>query len=1046
MIVRMEVMKMPKWTPEQQEAIEESGTNIIVSAGAGSGKTAVLSERVINKLLNGIHINELLILTFTRAAADEMKDRIRKKIKENPSLKEESKALESAYITTFDSFTLSIVKKYHYLLNISKNIQITEDSIVKIAEDKILNDIFEEYYSQNNENFNYLIDKYCTKDDSYIRNNVKNLIDKFANYLDKKEKLQKLQTDYLDDKFIERVLIDLETEINRRKQLVALDLEDLRHYFDTDYIEKIEKIILPILNTDTLDTFLCTSPIKLPPVPKNTEESAKERKSILKKSLDNLFDLHEYGNKEQITSDILSTQKIIKIISKIISDFFDIFEQYKKNNNIYTFQDIASLAIKILTEHEDIRLEFKKSFKEIMIDEYQDTNDIQEIIVGMIASNNVYMVGDIKQSIYKFRGSNPSIFKEKYDKYSQNDNGLKIDLIKNFRSREEVLENINRIFKLIMDNDLGGAEYYESHEMVFGNTAYNEKKEKDFDYNLNVLEYENSTNKDFSNEEIEIFAIAKDIKQKIENKTMVFDKNTSELRESTYSDFVIILDRSKYFDLYKRIFEYLDIPLTILKDGKLNASDDISIVKNIIDFLIRIENKDYGLEYKYDFLSIGRSFLYEYDDNYLFDTIAKNQIRETNLFKDLSSIKNLYSMNVNDLLKEIIERTHFYDKIYKIGDYANVNVRISSIESITKSMVNLGMSIDEFRDYLETIIKDNYEIKYSEWNTSSDSVKIMTIHKSKGLEYPFCYFADLDHDFNTTELKGKFIYDDSYGLIVPVDSEDSNDSILKLLYKEKFLKEEIGEKIRLFYVALTRAREKMIIVLPGKETAKLEKNENGVINLSRRLQFKKLSDFIYASKPYVREYFNTINLNDIALTKNYLYDKQFNELKCTNNVEFTVNELHIDNKELTERHYSKEVKNIINKEERAKLEFGTKLHSYLQYIDFKNKNCQIEDTYIDGLISKMLKNELFANIQKSTIYKEYEFYYNNKTDEYHGIIDLMLEYEDHIDIVDYKLKNISDEKYLDQLHGYKDYIKTITDKKINLYLYSILDNKITSIN
>ena len=499
-----------------------------------------------------------------------------------------------------------------------------------------------------------------------------------------------------------------------------------------------------------------------------------------------------------------------------------------------------------------------------MIDEYQDTNDVQDIFMSYIENNNVYMVGDIKQSIYKFRGSNPNIFKDKYDKYFNNDGGYKIDLVKNFRSRNEVLNNINKIFELLMDDEIGGANYKLSHEMIYGLTTYDEEKINDFNYNVNILEYENEKNSKFSDSEIEIFAIAKDIKEKLDSKLKVYDKNTNKLRQATYSDFVIILDRSKYFNDYKKIFEYMGIPLTVLRDDKLNVSNDILILKNIIDFIIRIHNNDYGIEFKYDFMSIGRSFLYEYNDKELFDYFKNNNFNDSNLFKDFSNFDSLNSMSCSEILDKILDITDFYSKIYKIGNYEDVNVRIKSIYNLSIDLNNIGYTILEFRDYLNEILDYGIDIKYKTYNSNNDSVKIMTIHASKGLEYPICYFADLDHTFNTEDIKKLFIVDKKYGLIVPneINNSDQNDtSILKELYKNNLNKEEISERLRLFYVALTRAREKMIIVVPNKEVQPLEKDENGVIDKIRRLSFNKLSDFIIMEKPYLKEYFNEIKIN-----------------------------------------------------------------------------------------------------------------------------------------------------------------------------------------
>ena len=427
-----------------------------------------------------------------------------------------------------------------------------------------------------------------------------------------------------------------------------------------------------------------------------------------------------------------------------------------------------------------------------MIDEYQDTNDVQDIFMSQIENNNVYMVGDIKQSIYRFRGSNPNIFKDKYDSYAKEINGIKIDLIKNFRSRYEVLDNINKIFELIMDLEIGGAEYKVSHEMVYGNTAYDSEKEENFNYDIDILKYTNEKDSGYTNSEVEIFTIANDIKEKMNSKLKVFDKETNKLRDITYNDFVIILDRSKYFNDFKRVFEYLGIPTEVLQDDKLNTSVDISIIKNIFDLIIRINNNDFGVEFKYDFLSIGRSFLYELDDEYLFDTFKNNTFKETPIYIDFSNFKSLNSYTCSQLLEEILNITDFYNKIYKVGDYENTNVRIKNIYEMSCNLNNIGYTIEDFRDYLVDIIENDIEIKYSAFSSDSESVKILTIHKSKGLEYPVCYFADLDHEFNMKDATEMFVVDQKYGLIVPSSMEDKKNSVLKELFKNEYSKEEIS--------------------------------------------------------------------------------------------------------------------------------------------------------------------------------------------------------------------------------------------------------------
>ena len=1038
---------MPRWTKEQEEAIYTSGKNIIVSAGAGSGKTAVLSERVLHKIEEGTHVNELLILTFTRAAADEMKDRIRKKISGKEELKKELTLLNSSYITTFDSFALSVVKKYHYLLNITDNINITDESIVKIQNKKILDEIFERSYK--NIRFQELIKKYCIKTDKVLKENILSIALKIDGFIDPFGFIDNVYNNFFNENNVDNLLKTYESIINDLKKTIELEIENMSLYFDNDYIEKVNDAVYNILNAD-IDELHLYSTVKLPTVPRGSSEEAKASKDSLKKACDKLLSYGNYGTINDIKNDIYSTKDTALTILDIIKEFLLEIEKYKKENDIYTFNDISKLSIKILKENENIREELKSSFKEIMIDEYQDTNDVQETFIGMISNNNVYMVGDIKQSIYRFRGSNPEIFKEKYSNYSKDIGGYKIDLIKNFRSRSEVLDNINKIFCLIMDYNLGSAEYSVSHQMVYGNTAYDTEKVDGFNYNFRVLEYLNKQKESgFSDIEVEIFTIAKDIKNKLDNNFQVFDKEDGKLRNATYNDFVIILDRSKYFDDFKKIFEYFDIPLTILKDGKLNSTTDILLIKNLVDFIIKIKEDVYDIDFKYDFISIARSFLYEYSDEYIFDIVTNNKIKETTIYNDLSTLSDKLNSYTSSLLfNDILDVTNFYNKLNKVGDYEEVNVRLKTINSLSSSLSSLGLSIMDFRDYLTDIIENDEDIKYATYTKEGNSVKILTIHKSKGLEYPICYFADLDHEFNTSELKDKFIVDKKYGLIVPSNLEEIDNSLLKEMYKYDFNREEVSEKIRLFYVALTRAREQMIIVLPDRETRTLEKNNDGVIEEIRRLSFNKLSSFIYGIKNYLYSYFEGIDIEKLGLTKNYLYPKKIVQ-ETLNNIKDNINveEINIENEVVEEKHFSKETNKIITKEENDLMKFGTKVHEIFELLDFRNIDLSLVDNkFIRNKVEKFLSNDLLKNISNANIYKEYEFIYNKDNNEYHGIIDLMLEYDNHIDIIDYKLKNITDENYIKQLNGYKEYIEKISNKNVSTYLYSILDEKVLQIN
>ena len=1018
---------MPVWTKEQNDAIYKSGTNIIVSAGAGSGKTAVLSERVIDKLKQGIHINELLILTFTKAAASEMKERIRKKIKKE-NLVQELDMIDAAYITTFDSFALSIVKKYHYLINVSKDVNIIEESVVKIKKEEFLDEIFEEKYRNDND-FKKLISDFCVKDDKEIRTQILNISDKLDMLIDKIDYLKNYQFSDI-NKDINSYLIYI------KKQVLSLEdiITELSDYIDSEYLNKLYESINPLLSSVTYDEIKINSNLKLPPLPRGSLDETKKIKDKLNKKIKSINDLCSYENIDNIKDTILKTKDYVKVIIDIILKLTKKINYYKHQNDLYEFTDIALLAIKIVKENPHIALELKNSFKEIMIDEYQDTNDLQEEFIKYISSNNVYMVGDIKQSIYRFRNANPNIFKNKYDSYSKEIGGIKIDLNKNFRSRKEVLDDINLIFNLIMNDDIGGADYLKTHQMVFGNNAYINEGATKQDYDLEILEYENNNN-NFSKDEVECFLIANDIKNKIDNNYQVFDKDELVLRKARYSDFVILLDRSANFDLFKKIFEYHQIPLNILKEEKMNNDQDIYVLNNLIKFVIKVNNKEYDSDFRYLFISIMRSFIYNEKDDVIFKYFLNKNYYDSDLFKKAKEIS--IDFNPSYVINEILEKFSFYEKLITIGNIEASLIKVDQIIDMANNLTDYDIIL--FSNHLDKMIRENYQMKYQINNDLGDAVKIMTIHKSKGLEYHICYFANMYKSFNIRELNEKFLYSNKYGIVTPYFDEGIGNTIYKTLIKEDYIKEEISEKIRLFYVALTRAKEKMIMVIPYSEINSF--NKELVLKNDIKEQYRSFLDIINSIKNRLEKYLIKVDVPN--LTKDYNLIKENNydifELEKLN-----VENIIVENEEIKESNFSKKINEVITKDKKKLLKFGTEFHELLENLDF-NKEINLENKFYQEKISNFLKSDILKNYQDAKIFKEYEFMYIKDDIKYHGIIDLMLEYDDHIDIIDYKLKNIDDKKYVEQLTGYKNFIESKSNKKVNLYLYSIIDSKFLTI-
>ena len=1034
---------MPKWTSEQQDAIYKKGTNIIVSAGAGSGKTAVLSERVLEHVKSGISIDDLLVLTFTNAAAAEMKDRIRSKIRKVPELKEELDKVDLAYITTFDSFALSLVKKYSYLMNISKNINIIDASIMTLKKEEELNNIFEELYQERNPLFLKLISDFTVKDDKEIFNAVLSLYAKLDNRFDKDVILNSYLDDYYSEDNISKLVNDYVALIKMRLEVLNNTVDNLYHYTDDTFQGKMEEVIRPLISAaDYLDIKrLCV--IKLP-ILRGADEVTKKIKDEVKAIVDEIGELTKYNSLDEIKESLYLTKDYVEIIIAIIKNLGERLDKFKRDNNAYDFIDIAKMAINILKDNETVREEMKYKYKEILIDEYQDTNDIQDIFISLIENNNVYMVGDIKQSIYRFRNANPMLFKSKYEAYQNNNGGLKIDLNKNFRSRSEVLNNINMMFNLFMDNFIGGADYIQSHQMVFGLTPYNDVNKEN--YNMDVLNYTYDKDSKFTKEEIEIFTVARDIKEKIANGYEMMDKETMQKRPVNYGDFVILMDRSSSFNLYKKIFEFLNIPITIYRDKTISDSVDISIIKNIYNLLVLIKRRDFGTMFSYSFMAVARSYLFNMSDKDILKVISNRSYAETEIYAILYELaKELDNMPNNEVFRLIIEKFKFQEAFITTGDVKEHLVTIDSISKIADNATNFGYSPYEFLDYLNMVYEEGLDIKLSLNKEASNSVKIMTIHASKGLEYPVCYFTGLFKKFNIDDLKNKFYYDNTLGFITPYVKNGIHSTVVKLMLKNKYILEEISERLRLFYVALTRAREKMIIV------GEFDKNElaykvEGVVDRETRSSYRKFTDMLNSIYDYLKPYTKDIDIDSLGLTKDYNLSvkKDLETLKSEKGEIIAVDEYISDSKKIENSHFSKVTSTLRSKEEQKNIDFGLRMHYLFEITDFSNPDYKDFNAFEVNCIEKFINTGILNDSKE--IYKEYEFIYNNGDRENHGIIDLLIIKRDKAIIVDYKLKHTTDVAYLEQLKGYKNYILEMTNLPVFCYLYSIMDSNLVDLN
>ena len=1008
-------------TKEQQWAIDAEGSNIIVSAGAGSGKTAVLTQRVIRKIMSGVDVSKLLVLTFTNEAASEMKNRIRDAIIKN-NLTKQLNLLDAAYITTFDSYALSVVKKYAYKLNISKNIGITDSNIITIYKYKVIDKIFDEMYGE--EDFDNLINDFCLKDDTSLKKDIIKLSEKLDLQLDKEKYIKDYFLHYDNEEFIGKMINDY-MHLIRNKVIQLKDIyEEFTSYCSDSLIKKIDEYFNGLFNAVEYDEyvlFMSKSPVRFTLV----DENGLVLKEELKKKIEEIKKLLRFKDKNELTLGIEKTRRNIQVILNIISKMDNEVAKYKDKTGSYEFNDIAHMALGIVQNNLEIREEIRNYFNEIMVDEYQDTSNIQEEFVSLISNNNVYMVGDVKQSIYRFRNANPYIFQDKYNRYSKHDGGIKIDLLKNFRSRNETLFNINEIFNLIMDDEIGNADYLDSHNMVYGNTAY-DLENPGHDNNLEIYNYDNEINTMYTREEKEIFIISEDIHEKIKNKYQVFDKKSNRLRDIKYSDICIITDRNKYLDKYKKILEYEEIPSVIYMDHELTNDNVVLIIKNLISLVDYVNKGIIDDKFRYLFVSVARSFIFTYSDDMIYQIDKNKRYYQDEIIKKCKLINLNYPLE--DIINEIFMVFNIYEKLTTLSGIDEYLIRIDNILDIASNLSGLGYNLDEFINYIEDVLNKGLTIKYSTNTSIDNAVKIMNIHKSKGLEFSLCYFTGMHNEFTIKEINDKILVSDKGGIILPYINEngDISQNILKDLYVDNFFKEEISEKIRLFYVALTRCREKMIIV------TSLNKEKNGygrLVPVNMRLKYRSFLDIL-----------NSIDVIDkYVVNKEANYTHDYDIIKLKEITKHTDGEV-IDKKEIKinyevgeNKHFSKE-SDILDIDSVKAMKYGTLIHEELEYADFDKKN----NKYLEKLFNVISSDYI-------NVYREYEFSYQENNIVYNGVIDLMLEYDDYINIIDYKLKNIMDEKYNLQLRGYKKYIESISNKVVNIYLYSLIEDKILKI-
>ena len=912
-----------KWTDEQLLAIETRGKNLLVAAAAGSGKTAVLVERIIKIITddnNPVDIDKLLVVTFTNAAASEMRERIgdaiSKKLEEMPDskmLQRQLALLNKSNITTIHSFCLDIIKNNFHLIDLDPGFRIGDETECTLIKQDVLIELFEDKYDKEDEGFLNLIEAYCTNRDD---ERLKEIVLKLYNFSMSgpwpsvwlREKAQEFNINSLDElekaswyKVLkESLYLDLNNAKNGLDEAIKICEEDsdLAPYLLNlkPELNGIENAINS-LNLNLEQIYKAIKDIefayRIKTVKKGLgdELDKKKVKSLrddVKKKINQIKGGVFSVSLDETLNGIKNMYPIIKSLTELVIEFSDRYVKKKMERVILDFNDLEHLCLKILTCNDEngevyassVAQKFREKFEEVLVDEYQDSNNVQETIISMVSRKdldnpNVFMVGDVKQSIYRFRQAKPELFLEKYNSYSEEDNkkNRKIMLYKNFRSREEVIKGVNFIFKSLMSKTVGELDYTDKEALNLG-ASYDEinkdnvyfqdnefidldkievsgalelhilDKSSDFEYEKNEIndedDKENDNEEDLSAVAIEARIIAKRIKELINPSDgkcfMVFDKNLNRYRKITYKDIVILLRSTKnWADTIVEELSFGGIP--VYADINTGYFQTIEI-RTIMSLLHIIDNPMQDI---YTIASM-RSPIFAFTSEELADIRILN--RDNYFYLNVKDIaEDVYDERINKSLKD--KCVYFIEKIgswrekslympideflwYLYSDtsyYGYVGAMVNGIQR----QANLRILFQRAKQYEQTSFKGLFnfinfinKLRKSSGDLGTakilgeneDVVRIMSIHKSKGLEFPVVFLSGCGKQFNLRDINDSLLFHEELGIgadCIDIKKRIRYTTLQKYAIKKKFELETLSEEMRILYVALTRAKEKLII-------------------------------------------------------------------------------------------------------------------------------------------------------------------------------------------------------------------------------------------
>lgn len=891
------------WTTEQQQVIDLRNRNILVSAAAGSGKTAVLVERIVKIITDKNHpvdIDHLLIVTFTNAAAAEMRERIGNAIEKaldeqpgNEHLLRQLTLIHNAQITTIDSFCLYVVRNHFHEIDLEPNFRIGDEGELKLLREDVLGRVLEQNYEEPSEAFSDFVEGYASgRTDAALNEMILQLYEFSRSYpwpekwldsfvgiyrIENREELDRAEWLAPLTENICFVLKDCEQLL---KQALAItqqddgpDMYEKAVRSDLEKYESLSKLtsfceLSEALSDIKYDRLASSRGFEGDPDKLELVKSLREQaKDVVKKLCKQYF----FCSPEMMIEQLERTEPMLEEVVRLTKQFADEFAAAKRRKNLVDFHDVEHFALQILVDEETEKAkktaeEFRDTFEEIMIDEYQDSNEVQETLLRSISreerrENNIFMVGDVKQSIYRFRLARPELFMKKYDSYSLEESTTqRIDLHKNFRSREEVLTCTNDIFYKIMARSLGNVEY-DAEAALYPGASY--PVSADFipeillaDSNDELLEDTELTDK----KTLEAKIVAEEIKHLMKTQP-VTDKAAGTLRAARYSDIVILLrSLSGWADSLVEVLNENGIPAHTVSSTGYFSTVEVQTVLSMLRLLdnprqdipmaavlrspmagltdeelavLRLE--DGSVPFHEAVLELAEG-LYEEDGQKEISNSEEDQKQgrnadgkkeddiETTAHRKLLKFYKKYRQ-----LRQLVPDTPIHELIEIILRETGYGHYVAAMPAGSRRTANLNMLLEKAAAYEKTSYKglfhfvryidelQKYDVDFGEADMvgeNEDVVRIMSIHKSKGLEFPIVIVSGMGKNFNKQDTRSKMVLHPELG--IGLDYMDGkkrikSPTIAKKAIAKQIELENLGEELRVLYVALTRAKEKLIL-------------------------------------------------------------------------------------------------------------------------------------------------------------------------------------------------------------------------------------------